>query len=41
MSNVNMIYSTMVPNIVQLNTLNFHKDRTISCKFINSRKQIF
>ena len=29
-----MIYSTMVPNIVELNTLTFHKDRTIN-KFVN------
>ena len=36
-----MIYSTIVPNIVELNTLTFHKDRTISCKFINSQKEIF
>ena len=36
-----MIYATMVPNIVELNTLTFHKDRTISCKFINSENKFF
>ena len=36
-----MIYSTMVPNIVQLNTLTFHKDRTIAVNLLVPENKFF